>query len=47
MSLKSKIYRLLRVYNDVNAVRKGRVKHRTGRRVGGKITGRLLRKLFK
>lgn len=47
MGLKSNIYKILRILNDVNAVRKGRVKQRMGRRVSGKITGRLLRKLFK
>lgn len=47
MSLKSKIYKFLRIWNDVNAVRKGRVGKRVGRRVAGKGSGKLLRKLFK
>ncbi|MBU6080558.1 MULTISPECIES: hypothetical protein [Allobacillus] len=47
MSLKSKIYKFLRIWNDVDAVRKGRVGKRVGRRVAGKGSGKLLRKLFK
>ncbi|MFC0015903.1 MULTISPECIES: hypothetical protein [Allobacillus] len=47
MSLKSKIYKFLRIWNDVDAVRKGRVGRRVGRRVAGKGSGKLLRKLFK
>ena len=47
MSLKSKIYKFLRIWNDVDAVRKGRVGKRGGRRVAGKGSGKLLRKLFK
>ncbi len=47
MSLKSKIYKFLRIWNDVDAVRKGRVGRRIGRRVAGRSTGKLLRKLFK
>ena len=44
MSLKSKIYKFLRIWNDVDAVRKGRVGKRVGRRVAGKGSGKLLRK---
>ena len=47
MSLKSKIYKMLRIWNDVDAVRKGRVGKRVGRRVAGKATGKALRRLFK
>lgn len=47
MSLKSKIYKMLRIWNDVDAVRRGRVKQRIGRRVAGRQTGRMIRKLFK
>ncbi|WP_198507836.1 hypothetical protein [Bacillus sp. FJAT-45037] len=47
MSLKTTIYKLLRIWNDVDAVRKGRVGKRVGRRVAGKATGKALRKLFK
>jgi hypothetical protein len=39
-------YAILRGINDVKAVRKGRLTRRVGRRVYGKLTGRLARKLF-
>lgn len=45
--MKSKIYKMLRIWNDIDAVRKGRVGKRIGRRVAGRITGRGLGKLFK
>ncbi|WP_017186818.1 hypothetical protein [Alkalibacillus haloalkaliphilus] len=47
MSLKSSIYKFLRIWNDVDAVRKGRVGRRVGRRVAGRATGKAFRKLFK
>ena len=47
MSTKSRIYKLLRLWNDASAVKKGKVSKRIGRRLAGKTTGRLLRKLFK
>lgn len=47
MSTKSLIYRLLRLSNDINAVRRGRITQRVGRRAYGKATGRLARKLFR
>ncbi|SEQ55093.1 hypothetical protein [Piscibacillus halophilus] len=47
MGLKSNIYKILRIWNDVDAVKKGRVGKRVGRRVAGKTTGKALRKLFK
>lgn len=47
LSLKSKIYKFLRIWNDVDAVRKGRGAKRVGRRVTGRVTGRLIRRLFK
>lgn len=43
---KRNAYRALKYSNDVNAVRKGRVTRRIGRRVAGKATGRLFRKIF-
>ena len=46
MSLRSAIYRALRISNDLRAVRRGRVGRRIARRVYGKATGRLARKLF-
>lgn len=47
MTLKSWIYLLLRLSNDVNAVAKGKVGRRIGRRLYGKATGRLASKLFR
>ncbi|WP_179295411.1 hypothetical protein [Bacillus sp. FJAT-45350] len=47
MSLKSKINKILRIWNDIDAVRKGRVGKRIGRRVVGRATGKAMRKLFK
>ncbi len=47
MSTKSRIYKLLRIWNDASAVKKGKVTKRIVRRAAGKTTGRLLRKLFK
>ncbi|WP_226037591.1 hypothetical protein [Aquibacillus saliphilus] len=47
MGLKSKIYKVLRIWNDVDSVRKGRVGKRIGRRTAGKATGKMMRKLFK
>lgn len=42
------LYRLLRVNNDVRAVRRGphAMVRRVGRRTYGKATGRLARRLF-
>ncbi|WP_181186221.1 hypothetical protein [Alkalicoccus urumqiensis] len=47
VSLKSFLYKALRISNDINAVRRGRVGRRVGRRVTGKATGKMMRKLFK
>jgi hypothetical protein len=41
------LYWLARVLGDVNAVKKGKVGRRLGRRIAGKITGRGLRGIFK
>lgn len=41
------LYKLSRVLGDVNAVKRGTVGKRVGRRVAGRQTGKLLRKLFK
>ncbi|MBA7520879.1 hypothetical protein ES705_12978 [subsurface metagenome] len=41
------LYRLARLLGDVNAVRKGKVARRVGRRAAGKVTGRGLGRLFK
>lgn len=40
------LYRLLRTVNDTKAVSKGKVGRRVGRRLYGKASGRLARKLF-
>jgi len=45
--MKRMIYRLLRISNDINAVKKGKVGKRIGRRASGKVTGKLIRKLFR
>ncbi len=45
-STKSLIYEALKISNDVNAVRRGRVPRRIGRRIYGRASGRLARKLF-
>ncbi|WP_202908608.1 hypothetical protein [Halalkalibacillus sediminis] len=47
MGMKSKLYRFLRIWNDVDAVKRGRVGKRIGRRAAGKASGKMLRKLFK
>lgn len=46
MSLTNSLYAVLRLRNDLNAVRRGKVPQRIGRRLYGKMTGRLARKLF-
>ena len=40
------IYLILRLINDIKAVRKNRVPRRVGRRVYGKVTGRIARRWF-
>lgn len=44
---RSILYGLAKFLGDVNAVRKGIVGKRVGRRIAGKATGRFLGKLFK
>jgi len=46
-SFRSFLYALARFLGDVNAIERGRVGRRILRRGAGKITGRILRKLFK
>lgn len=46
MTVKGWLYRVLRLSNDLNAVRRRRVGRRVGRRIYGKATGRLARALF-
>jgi hypothetical protein len=45
--MKSLLYRLLRLSNDLNAVRRGRIGRRIARRAYGKATGCLARRLFR
>jgi hypothetical protein len=47
MTTKSLLYRILRLSNDINAIRRGRLGRRVERRAYGKATGRLARKLFR
>jgi hypothetical protein len=46
MTLRSLLYLLAKLMGDINAVSKGKVGRRIGRRLYGKATGRLARKLF-
>lgn len=46
MTLIDSLYAVLRLRNDVNAVRRGKVPQRIGRRLYGKVPGRLARRLF-
>ena len=41
------LYTLAKLMGDYNAVKKGNVGKRAGRRVAGKATGKAMRKLFK
>jgi hypothetical protein len=47
MSLTRQIYRLLRIRNDINAVRRGTIGRRLARRAYGRSTGRLARRMFR
>lgn len=47
MSFKSKIYKFLRIWNDIDAVRKGKIGKRIGRRITGRVAGGVIRKLFR
>lgn len=44
--MKRWIYKALALSNDVNAVRKRRVARRIGRRIYGRWSGRLARRIF-
>lgn len=46
-NLRSWLYRVARVMGDIEAIRKGRAEKRIARRIAGRQTGRLLRRLFK
>lgn len=45
--MKSTIYKLLRLSNDVNAIRRGRGGRRLARRAYGRATGRAARRIFR
>ncbi|MFP5111822.1 hypothetical protein ACSU64_05520 [Bacillaceae bacterium C204] len=45
--IRSILYSIAKILGDTNAVKRGKVGKRIERRVVGKITGRLLGKLFK
>ncbi len=47
LSVKSKIYKILRIWNDIDAIRKGRAGKRIGRRIVGRTSGKAIRKWFK
>lgn len=47
MSTRGFLYALARFLGDLNAVRRGTVGKRIGRRIAGKITGRGLGKFFR
>lgn len=47
MKIKNMTYKALRISNDINAIRRGKIGQRIGRRATGKITGRLMNKLLK
>lgn len=47
MKLKSSLYKGLRVSNDVNAIKRGKVGKRLARRAIGRITGKAMRKLIR
>lgn len=47
MTARGTAYKVLRISNDVRAVRRGRVPRRLARRAYGRVTGRLAGKLFR
>ena len=44
---RSLLYSLAKLMGDYNAVKKGKVGQRVGRRAAGTVTGKAIRKLFK
>jgi hypothetical protein len=40
------IYKALRTYNDLKAIKRGRVGRRIARRAYGRVSGKLARRLF-
>ncbi|HEU5418121.1 MAG TPA: hypothetical protein VFV41_10560 [Streptosporangiaceae bacterium] len=46
-STESQIYDALKIYNDARAIRRGRIGRRVARRVYGRASSRLARRLFR
>lgn len=47
MLKKRNIYKALRISNDINAIRRGKIGKRLQRRIAGKMSGKGLKRLFK
>lgn len=45
--IRSLLYRIARILGDINAVSRGKVGRRIGRRAAGKVTSRWLSRLFR
>ena len=45
--MRSTLYKLARLLGDYNALRRGRIVQRVERRAAGRLTARLLSKLFR
>lgn len=45
--MRSKMYKFLRLLNDLNAIKKGKMGRRMGRRLAGRISGKGIGRLFK
>lgn len=41
------LYKTARILGDINAIKKGKVGKRIGRRIVGRQTGKVIRKIFK
>lgn len=46
MSFKRSLYKMLKYSNDAKAARSGRIGQRVNRRIYGKLSGKIARKLF-
>jgi len=47
VGIRRTLYKLLRISNDISAIKRGRFGRRIGRRVLRRTTGRGIRRLFK
>jgi len=43
-SLKTALYRIMRLWNDIDAIRKGRIGKRLRNKVVGRVAGRLMKR---